>query len=425
MAHPEQERFPARICRLALAAGFAAVMLVVGAAQAQTFTVLHAFSGGADGGAPLGGVALDQGGNLYGTTWLGGTGGQGAAYELKRSPSGYTLNTLYSFSTGSNGGYPKSNVVFARGGALYGTTTEGGYLGCGAHGYVGCGVVFSLRPQSTFCRSVLCPWNEAPLYAFQGITSGDGDNPLYGAPAFDQAGNIYGTTPNDGSYGGGTVFELTRSGDTWTESILHQFGAAGDGSRPEHGVVLDSFGNLYGTTYSGGTFGAGTVFQLVPSGSGWTENVLANFRGDDDIGGSPQAGLIIDQGGNLYGATSIASAFDGVVFELSPSGGGWQFTVLHRFTVGNQSGVVGNLVFDSQGNLYGATWGDGVGLNGMLFKLTPTGDGWNLTDLHDFLYRDDGGQPSGDLAIDASGNIYGTTENGGHGNFGTVWKYTP
>ncbi len=404
---------------------FALALMLSGLIHAQTFTVLHQFSGAGDGVAPFAGVVVDHAGNLYGTAWVGGANNEGTVFQLKPSRSGYTFNTLHSFTGGADGSFPKAGLVFAPGGALYGQTVEGGYSGCGAHGYNGCGTVFSIRPQSTFCKTVLCPWTEAPAYDFQGITSAGGDNPLYGELTFDAAGNIYGTTLNDGIYGGGTAFMLTRSGGTWTETVLHSFGATGDGSEPFHGLTLDSSGNIYGTTYSGGMFGAGTVFQLVPNGSGWTENILANFNISGDVGGAPQAGLIIDQAGNLYGATSIAADFDGVVFELSRSGSGWQFSVLHRFSVRNQAGVVGNMVFDTQGSLYGATFGDGTGGNGMLFKLTPTGNGWNFTDLHDFLTLDDGAEPSGDLAIDGSGNIYGTTQYGGNNYDGTVWKYTP
>ena len=263
------------------------VLLV--AAHAQTFTVIHAFTGQGDGGAPYAGVTLDQAGNVYGAAWIGGSHDMGTVYQLKRAGSGYTLNTLYTFANGPGGTYPKGGVTFGRGGALYGTASQGGYDGCGVHGYIGCGIVFSLRPQSTFCNSALCAWIETTTYAFQGVTTPDGDNPLYGEVAFDAAGNIYGTTQNDGAYGYGTAYELTRSGDTWTETVLHSFGAPGDGQYPDHNVVLDSAGNVYGTTYSGGASGAGTVFQLVPSGSGWTENILASFDGQDDIGGFIQS----------------------------------------------------------------------------------------------------------------------------------------
>ena len=387
-------------------------------APAQTFSVIHQFTGFADGGAPFGGVVLDGAGNLYGTTWVGGQRNAGAVYQLKRSGSGYVLNPLYNFIGGIDGRMPESNVVFGRGGALYGFTNEGGYYGRG--------VVFSLRPQSHFSGSVLGSWAQDVLYAFRGIGSGDGTYPVYGKLVFDPAGNIYGTTQKGGANDAGTVFELSGSGDTWTYTTLHDFGATGDGSQPLHGVIFDNAGNLYGTTAGGGLYGGGTVFQLAPSASGWTENIIASFDGSNAVGGEPQAGLIMDQAGNLYGATAIGAQSDGAIFELTPSGNSWQMTVLHQFAGGNQYGVVGNLAMDAQGNLYGNTYGAGAYLEGMVFKLAPSVNGWTFTDLYDFTYGyNDGGNPSGDLAIDGQGNLYGTCQNAGGSGKGTLWKVTP
>ena len=219
-------------------------------------------------------------------------------YQLKRGGSGYNLLILHAYTAGVDGSEPHGGLTFSRTGALYGATTAGGYLGCASHGYYGCGVVFAARPPQTICRSSFCPWTVSPVYSFHG--TGDGDNPYYGELVFDQAGNLYGTTYNDGLYGGGTVFELTHSGSGWMETILHNFGAPGDGSEPLHSVVLDTAGNVYGTTYQGGPDNAGTVFQLVPSGASWTENILASFSSTGAIGGGPFAGLIIDQAGNLF-----------------------------------------------------------------------------------------------------------------------------
>lgn len=394
-------------------------------AHAQTLTVLHSFSGDPDGAGPFAGVTLDSAGSLYGTTYAGGTRNQGTIYQLKHSGSTYTYNILYNFLSAGDGGLPEASVVFAPGGALYGTTIQGGYDGCSSMGHTGCGVVFSVRPQSTFCRTVFCYWLETPAYAFHGGDNGDGAFPLYGKLAFDQAGNIYGTTWFGGAYGGGTLYELSRSNGTWTETILHNFGASGDGSEPLHNVILDSAGNLYGTTQSGGVSGGGTVFQLVPSGSGWTENIIANFSLNSPLGGAPQAGLTIDQAGNLYGATGIGSGSAGTAFELSPSGSGWQMTLLHQFPGGNQYGVVGNMVLDSQGDLFGTTFGGGPYLAGTIFKLTPSGSGWTYTDLYDFTNGDDGAAPTGDSSMDAQGNLYGTCQDSGALGQGVAWKFSP
>ncbi len=188
-------------------------------AKAQTFTVLHSFAGGADGGGPLAGVTLDGGGNLYGTTQAGGYtegacshGGCGTVYRLKHAGSGWTLSSLYSFHD-SDGRIPIARVVFGPDGSLFGTTNEGGYQENG--------VVFNLRPPSTVCKSVLCPWTETVLHEFTGTP--DGCLPYLGDLTFDAAGHLYGTTADCGLATGGTVFELARQpSGSWLESILYQ-----------------------------------------------------------------------------------------------------------------------------------------------------------------------------------------------------------
>lgn len=395
--------------------------------HSQTFSVVHKFNGGHDGAVPYGGVVLDAGGNLYGMTWQGGSDNDGALYQIKGAGSGSVAYTLHSFTAGRDGSVPHGGGLFSRGGALYGFTTAGGSLGCSVHGYYGCGVVFSARPPQTVCRAIPCPWNISTLYEFRG--SGDGNNPYFGEVAFDPAGNVYGTSMNDGQYGGGTVWKLSHANGTWTETILHNFGNGQDGSTPMHGVIIDSAGNLYGTTYQGGTVGNGTVFELSPSGGSWTETILANIEGTA-LGGYPEAGLVMDAAGNLYGATSIGGVGDGSVFELSRSGGSWQLTVLYSFPPAYIEGVVGNMVFDSHGNLYGTTESGGADEWGMIFKLSPNGGSWTFTDVHDF-FAIDGANPTGDLVIDSTDNIYGTTTGGGlyancpGGGCGVVWKLTP
>jgi uncharacterized repeat protein (TIGR03803 family) len=378
--------------------------------EAQTLSVLHSFSG-SEGDHPFSGVILDQAGNLYGTTFSGGSRDAGTAFQLKHSAFGYTLNSLYTFNGGSTGGSPEGGVVFGPDGALYGTTSQDGFDGSGT--------VFRLRPPATFCRAILCPWTEEVLYAFHGVGSGDGAHPAYGDVVFDAAGNIYGTTSRGGSFGGGTVYELSPSGSGWTETILYNFGATGDGSQPMHNVIFDRAGNLYGTTANGGADGNGTVFQLVRSSSGWIESFLYSFPASGSAGVSPQAGLIFDQTGNLYGATTYGNA---AVFELSPSAGGWQFTLLHTFAQHN-IGPIGNLVMDNRGHLYGTTYGDGATLQGSIFELTPSVGGWTFTELYDFADDSSGANPSGDLTLDNASKIYGTTQIGSNG--GTVWTMLP
>jgi uncharacterized repeat protein (TIGR03803 family) len=193
-------------------------------------------------------------------------------------------------------------------------------------------------------------------------------------------------------------------------------------------LVFDNAGNLYGTTSLGGSNGYGTVFQLTPSGAGWTENVIYNFQYGQD-GGYPYAGLILDQSGNLYGATTDGGAGGGgTIFELSPSGGGWSFSLLYSIPgpSGYQCGPAWALVMDGQGSLYDTTQCDGTNLLGNVFKLTNTGNSWTYASLHDFTSSSNDGQyPASSVALDANGNLYGTTNNGGTQGRGTIWKITP
>ena len=259
---------------------FALTIALAYTANAQTFSVLHKFTGGSDGAYPQAGLTIGPGGALYGTAQGGGAHGNGTVFRLTQVNSAWVFNPLYGFTGGSDGGVPLGGVAFGSGGAVYGTTLQGGVNNNG--------VVFSLRPPSTFCRSLSCSWNESVLYAFTGIP--DGIGPGNEKLVFDGAGNIYGTTFNGGAHANGIVFELSPSGGgRYTESILHNFGGRPDGANPSAGVIFDPAGNLYGTTGAGGTgqgceVGCGTVYQLTPSNGSWQENVLLNF----DFG---QAGL--------------------------------------------------------------------------------------------------------------------------------------
>jgi uncharacterized repeat protein (TIGR03803 family) len=398
------------------------------AAQAQTFNVLYNFTGGWDGAHPRAGVTMDAAGNLYGTAYAGGDltcyppHGCGTVYELKHQGSAFVFNHLFTFDVGVPGGMPAAPVVFGPDGALYSTTSYGGINGKG--------VVFKLRPlRHSLQNRTLRPWpeNENVLYAFKGGANGDGSNPI--GLLFDPAGNIYGTTSGGGADKGGTAYELTSSGSGWTESVLHDFGNGIDGSVPYRSVMIfDKAGNLYGTTYLGGSSGYGTVFQLTPSGSGWTEKVIYNFQYGND-GGYPYAGLIFDQSGNLYGTTTDGgTGGGGTVFELSPSGGGWTYSVLYSITgaLGYQCGPAWALVMDVAGDLYDTTQCDGANNLGSVFKLTQTDGSWAYTSLHDFTgLNGDGEYPASSVMLDTSGNLYGTTNYGGTQGQGVVWEITP
>jgi uncharacterized repeat protein (TIGR03803 family) len=390
-------------------------------AQAQTFNVIHTFTGGPDGGNPNAGLTIDKAGNLYSTAYTGGA-GYGTVYRMKRSGSNWVFNPLYSFAGGTDGANPVARVVFGPDGSLYGTTLFGGVVGCGDSG---CGTVFNLRPSARACTTALCPWTETVLHRFSGDP--DGNYPEFSDVIFNQMGNLYGVTYDGGTGGLGTVYQLTPSGSGWTESVLYGFpGRGNDGVFP-NAVTLDNAGNLYGTTFNGGLSNDGTVFEMTYSvGIGWTENLLYSFQNGND-GSLPIAGLIFDQSGNLYGATTNGgSGGGGTVFELTPSGGGWKYTLLYSFTGGYRCGPVGNLVMDGAGNLYGTTVCDGTNQAGNVFKLTPSGPTWTYTSLHDFTGGSDGGISTSNLIFDTNGNLYGTTiYGGGPQNYGVVFQITP
>ena len=424
----------ALVVGLALAIVFVLTMGATQAAQAQTYNVIHNFVGGLDGAEPTSGVTLDAAGNLYGTTFEGDA-LTGTVYKLAFKNSRWVLNPLFLFTAGGSGGaIPYARVILGKDGTLYGTT---GYGGNPQNCVGGCGVVFNLKPTPTPPTTPLTPWVETPLYRFGG--GSDGANP-YGADLiFDQAGNLYGTTYNGGSGsctgGCGTVYKLTPSNGSWTESLLYSFSQGGDAQHPWAGVIFDQSGNLYGTTVYGGTYGSGAIYELSPSGSGWTERILYSFTGGTD-GANPYAGLIFDQAGNLYGATAAGgSRTGGTAFELSPSNGGWTFNLLYSFTgAGGQfaPGPIASLAFDGAGNLYGTAHADGAYSSGSVFKLTPGGGGWTYTSLHDFTGGDDGAGPRSSIVFDRSGNMYGTAAGGGSGDpyncyasCGVVFQITP
>ncbi len=378
------------------------------AAQAQTINVLHSFSGQGDGSMPAAGVTLDRAGNLYGTT----NGGPSTVYKMSHAGSGWILNTLYTFNHPNDPTQVVAGVVFGPDGLLYGTSYEGGQFNLGA--------VFSLQPPATACKSVSCPWTLTILHNFDGS---DGTHPGYGNLVFDAAGNIYGTTYAGGAHVRGTVFKLARS-NGWAESVLYSFTGGGDGGSPYSGVAFDSTGNLYGTTNVGGSAGFGTVYKLSPSAGGWTETTLYSFTGGDD-GANPFGGVAIDAQGNLYGTAGRGGA-DGVgtAWELSPSSGGWAFTLVHSFVGGTNPGPLATPTLDAAGNIYGTSETNGKGF-GLAFELTPSGGGWNYT-AYDFD-GSNGNEPGSSVALDASGNLYGTAPIGGTTgcDCGVVWEITP
>jgi uncharacterized repeat protein (TIGR03803 family) len=263
---------------------------------------------------------------------------------------------------------------------------------------------------------------ETVLYDFTG--SPDGAHPT-SRLASDGAGNFYGTTDSGGVWGSGSLFELSPNGiGGWKESVIYSFCSQGgvnctDGANPAYSyVLLDGNGNLYGTTYNGGKYGFGAIFELSPLGETWNEQVLYSFAGGIN-GGNPVNGLVADLMGNLHGIASSGGANGfGAAFELSPSGSDWAERVTYSFlSKEGCSSEPAGLTVDSAGNIFG------IGCE-TIFELLPNGDGgWNSTAVYTFPgYSKDGVDPSGTLAIDDTGNLYGTTEVGGANNLGTVYK---
>jgi uncharacterized repeat protein (TIGR03803 family) len=409
--------------------------------------VLHSFGNGKDGQNPYAALIFDASGNLFGTTHYGGSGtckinggvGCGTVFELTpKAGGGWTEKILHSFEdNGKDGTNPyASSLIFDASGNLFGATVFGG-AGTACGGY-GCGTVFELTPKAGG------GWTEKILYSFKD-NGKDGTNP-YGSLIFDASGNLYGTTGYGGVHGlnWGTVFELTpKAGGGWTEKVLHSFGMGNDTVYPNPGLILDASGNLYGTTWEGGTNGYGTVFELTPkAGGGWTEKILHSFGKVEDGQNPYDNSLIFDASGNLYGTTFGGGAEStgcndygcGTVFELTPkAGGGWKEKILHSFNDYSRDGYnpYAGLIFDASGNLYGTT-ANGGGCNdpyscGTVFELTPkAGGGWTEKTLHSFNDKPkDGYHPNASLIFDASDNLYGTTAEGGTYGYGTVFEVKP
>lgn len=402
---------------LAASRAILTVILTTGVLGATSKTIHNFGLTNIDGQDPQAGLIFDNTGNLYGTTYSGGSHGQGAVFEMISNGSGgWTTRILHNFGAGSNDGtVPQSDLVFDSNGNIYGTTNAGG-----THDV---GVVFEMTPNGQG------GWTEKVLHNFGNAE--DGTRPQAGL-IIDSNGNLYGTTFGGGTRGDGTAFEVTPNGSGgWTERVLHNFGTgAHDGVNPSADLIFDAAGNLYGTTVSGGNLNSGTVFELIPNGSGgWTETVLHNFGHAQD-GDSPQGGaLVFDTMGNLYGTTNTGGTNNaGTVFEMSPNGsGGWTERTLHNFGFGfDGNGPYCGVVFDSNGNLYGTTVEGGNNSVGVVFKMTPNGDGtWTETKLHNFGTGNDGAFPQAGVIVDSAGHLYGTAGAGGTQGDGTVFQVTP
>jgi uncharacterized repeat protein (TIGR03803 family) len=406
-------------------AALAAALIAAACAQpalAATQTILYSFTAATDGGFPQGGVIADASGNLYGTTTSDGAGHNGVVYELTPGTGGAAAKqtTLYAFTGGKDGGVPQAGLVGDAKGNLYGTTYTGGAGGQGT--------VFELSPP----KKAGGAWTEKTLWSFTG--GNDGGSPSC-ALILDSAGNLYGTTEEGGTGVVGTVFELSppKSGTKWTETVLYNFTGNNDGGEPYGRMLLASDGNLYGTTAGYGQYNYGTIFKLTApaaGGSGWNFAVLHAFAGGTD-GEVPRDGLIQGPDGTLYGDTAGFDTSYGNVFSLHTDGSA--YTVL--WTVAGGQGFTGNgpwqtVSMDASGNLYGATLADGRTKYGEVFKLTPPAAGkkaWRATVLH--VYNGNAkGQIAYTTVLVGADGLYGTTYGfAGQSGFypGTVWRITP
>ena len=407
------------------------VTLANGAWAASKEKALYSFTGGNDGGDPAATLAADAAGNLYGTTVNGGTGslctsGCGTVFELSPLAGGKWRETvLYSFTGGSDGKNPYGGVILDSKGDLYGTTAAGGSGGtCSGDG---CGVVFLLSKSGK-------SWVETVMYNFTGGKDGFGPG---GTLAFDSVGNLYGTTPDGGNLhkcnggGCGVVYQISPvRGGGWKQTVLHTFTGGADGAVGSLGPLLvDKAGNIFGVAELGGdaTCQCGVVFKLAPVSGKWKFKTLDAFKGIPNAG-FPFGGVIADSKGNLYGTTYFGGANGlGSVFKLTKSNGKFTESVLYSFKTGTDgNSPTSTLAFDAHGSLYGTTSAGGDTNNdGIVFKLTPgSGGKWKESIVHRFSDNPDGAQPYYGLLRSKAGNFYGTTAIGGVGS-GVVFELTP
>jgi len=409
---------------------FAVVLLVMAIQAAGQETVLHSFGAGHDGKFPqFGSLIADTAGNLFGTTWAGGTnctsnGGEGCGTVFELSPNGsggWTETVLYNFcphTDCADGETPEAGLIFDQHGNLYGTTYYGG-----THRL---GTVFELYPNEEG------GWQEEVLYSFAGDPDGRHPNSTL---IFDNNGNLYGTTLGGGTYSDGTVFELSPYQEGgweggYSEQVLHSFGSGRDGVGPYPGLEFNE-GILYGTTWEGGAYTYGTVFSLSPGQDGtWTETVLHSFAGSPSDGAYPFAPVIFVDG-VLYGTTneggthcsSNGAPGCGTVFSLPSTGG--DDTVLYNFGATNTDGTnpYGGVIF-IDGYLYGTTEFGGNKCCGTVYAV-PAGGGGEST-LHDFDYEPEDGKYDGSIPWSGllllNGTLYGTTTEGGADDKGTVFE---
>lgn len=430
---------------------FSTVLAVLGfamPASAQTLKTLHAFcakANCADGADPQAGLVSDLSGNLYGTTAAGGEHGGGTVFSLTQTGAGkYKFDVLYSFCAKKNcadGSMPRAGLIVDASGNLYGTTQGGGAHNGGsifalkraAHGDKA-----TLRTVYSFCTADGCTDGFAPQASltYAGAATGT---------PYDGVSTLYGTTMQGGAQSSGTVYQVTPSSKgAWAEKAIYSFCSYGfscsDGTQAYAGLIVDVSGNLYGTTYGGGDHGNGVVFELTPDTQklNWTQTVLHGFGASPDgtDGENPIGGLLMDSAGSLYGTTTGGGAncdgnFGcGVAFKLIPNGTQSQLTVIYNFcsqaNCADGSSPQASMLMDSSGNLFGTTYQGGAHgqTSGTVYSLNGS-----LRTIQNFCSKKNCGDGQGPIAgvtMDSGGNLFGTTSAGGGKNkAGTVFELTP
>lgn len=402
---------------LACALSLWLAVIAIPNASAQTESILYSFNSKGAGDFPYSDLIMDSAGNLYGMTASGGEHDLGTAFELSpASGGGWTIKVLHAFGASStDGGEPLSGLTMDSSGNLYGATAYGGTGNFG--------VIFQLRPNSNGT------WSEKILHTF----ANNGKDGIYPGSnlTLDSAGNLYGTTWQGGTQNGGTVFELSPHAGSWEERVIYSFPNPDKSSSfVSNPVTFDSAGNLYGTTIIGGPSNDGFVFKLTPATSGpWTVKQLYAFTKTDSGPLTPLSGVILDSAGNLYGTTAQGGTGSvGTVYELSPATGGvYTEQIIWNFPSDCSTGCdpVSGLIIDSEGNLYGTGQSGGTNNGGTVFELSPSGATWIQTVLHNFGGSGDGTLPRAGLVRDSSGNLYGTTNDGGASAGGIAFEVNP
>ena len=395
---------------------------------AQVLTTLYYFNGSGDAIWPNTPLTFDSSGNLYGASIFGGTStcslgnGCGTVFELSPPsfPGGaWTEQVIYSFKGGSDGSEPQGQLVIDKKGVLYGTTEFGGTPRSGCQGF-GCGTLFQLIPPSVSGGV----WTKRTVHAFSGGTDGS-----YPAGLVLASDTLYGAANSGGAYGSGNIYSITFSGGGFTQSVIYNFNASlGDAGFP-YNLFRDSLGNLYGTSTYGGAYGLGSIYELSPptsAGGAWTEQVLYSSPNFSSKGYEPGFSLAIDSQGSLWGTMTLGGASSyGAIYRLHPpasSGDSWVYSDIYNIAPGYSTSAM--VLNHSNQTFYGV----GGGGNGTIYQVSKTGSDtpWTYSTIYSFPFDDSSGDdPFEAPVLDASGNLYGTTEEGGLNGDGTVWMLTP